>query len=164
MSNSQHSIHHDAQSIASDIAVRTQQAEARHQMDTALSAMGRLWEDHQRPSTVSPFHREDEEVYVIVDLTSSDSNSCAFVESIFPYSDGDKCIWLDLEHAQAILHLTHIAATPKQLDVLEHTTTIVGYAFKTRAEIAQRFPALFAPHEEEFEQRQPLSGRMGVTF
>jgi len=167
MGSTQHSIHHDETTRASDIRIRTQQAEERRQMDAALITTGRIWEDHHR-YTVSQWQSDGidahEEVFVVIDLTSDAEASHIFTKHIFPFQDGDACIHLDLEQAQAILHLARITATREQLWTLRHTTTIVGYAFKTRAEIAQRFPALFAPHEEEFEQRQPLSGRMGVTF
>ncbi len=149
MGSTQHSIPHGEATVASDIAIRTQQAEERRQMDAALTTAGRLWEDH-RLGTVSPCHNTtvdlNEEVYVVVDLTSNDLDSCAFVVSIFPYRSGDRCVWFDLERAQAVLHLTRIAATSEQLDILEHTSTIVGYAFKTRLEVAQCFPNLFANH------------------
>jgi len=146
MDHTQQSIHHNEQRIASDIAIRTQQAEERRQMDASLTVMGRVWEG-RRLSTMSSCHNTmvnlNEEVYVVVDLTSNDLDSCAFVVSIFPYKSGDRCVWFDLERAQAVLHLTRIAATSEQLDILEHTGTIVAYAFKTRAEVAQCFPTLF---------------------
>jgi len=147
MDHTQQSIHHNEQRIASDIAIRIQQAQERRQMDAALTIAGRIWED-RRLGTVSPCHNTtvdlNEEVYVVVDLTSNDLDSCAFVVSIFPYKSGDRCVWFDLGRAQAVLHLAHIAADPEQLDILEHTGTIVGYAFKTRSEAAQQFPNLFA--------------------
>ncbi len=140
MASTQHSIPH----MESDIAIRTRQAAERRETDAALIAVGRSWESPQSIATLS--HRntvEREDVYVVVDLTSNDLDSCAFVISIFPYGIGDRCVWFDLERAQAVLHLAHIAATPEQLDILEHTGTIVAYAFKTRAEVAQCFPTLF---------------------
>jgi len=161
MGSTQHSIPHSEATVASDITIRTQQAQERRQMDAALTASGRIWEDC-RPGTVSLCHNAtvdlNEEVYVVVDLTSNDLDSCTFVISIFPYKSGDRCIWFDLERAQAILRLTRIAATPEQLDILEHTGTIVGYAFKTRLEVAQRFPNLFANHsirEDEAKDMTP---------
>lgn len=149
MGNTEQSIQQSC-TVASNIAIRTRQAQERRETDAALIAVGRSWESPQAITT--PSHRntvDHEEVFVLVDLTSNDLDSCAFVISIFPYGNGDRCVWFDLERAQAILRLAHIAATPEQLDILEHTATIVGYAFKTREEVAQCFPDLFAIHALE---------------
>jgi len=157
MGNTEQSIQQSC-TIASDIAIRTHQAQERRETDTALIAIGRSWESPQ--ASASPSHHrlvEQDEVFVLVDLTSNDLDSCAFVVSIFPYKHGDRCVWFDLERAQAILRLAHIAATLEQLDVLEHTGTIVGYTFKARDEIAQCFPNLFLNYGDRADDVEDMT-------
>ena len=149
-----------------DFAVPTQQAEDRPRMDMALPTTGRIWKDQQQLA-VSSLHSDStgshEEVYVVVELTCNEEASRSFTEHIFPYQDGDACIHFDGEQAQAILRLARIAATKEQLETLRHTSTIVGYDFKTKEEVAQRFPALFDPRAYEAQQRRSVKARRGIT-
>ncbi len=152
----QNSISHNAQRIALDLTIRTQQAVARREMDDALRGPGRLWESTHRVDTyplwMSGTADHKEEIFIVVDLTNDTLAGYKFTTHIFPYEKGDRCLTVDYEQAQAVIFLARIAATRRQLDVLNQTSTIVGYAFKVREEISHRFPALFAPNEDEGEK------------
>ena len=112
---------------------------------------------HWRDDSMS----SSEEIYVVLDLTSDEEASRTFTERIFPYEQGDACIHLDVKQAQAVLRLRRCAATNRQNAVLKLTSAVVGYVFKEREEVIQRFPSLFATPSDE--ERQFTRARRGVT-
>lgn len=79
----------------------------------------------------------DEDLYIVIDLTSDDALSWRFLSQHFPYGRGDRCVFLDLAQALAVIRVARLMASQDQLDTLRSTSAIVGYAFKGREEIEQ---------------------------
>lgn len=106
---------------------------------------------NERPSSA---RQENEELFVLLDLSANDALSLRYVQELFPYETGDTLVFCHLEQAQALLRLQRSMLTKMQWCSLRETLAIVGYTLKVRENLPSSF--LIAQVEQTVARSEKL--------